>query len=113
MKLAIDKQECPAIAHFFIRPKWEGGTISKSELLDHMLLMLWDALFLSQSLNWTRLGVANTPSDEALELARWYLRGQTIGSTPIFDGICAQCGCLLHGHQNQHLVNGFEMRHLL
>ena len=52
---------------------------------------------MSQSVQWTEDGVANLASDEALELARWFLRGQSIGSKPIFDGICAMCGTLLHG----------------
>ena len=67
-----------------------------------MLIVLWDALFLSQSEDWCRRGVANTKADETLELARWFLRGQKVGSTPIFNGICSQCGTLLHGDINKN-----------
>ena len=54
-----------------------------------MLLCLFDALFLKQSDHWSRVGVANTPADETPELAKWFMKGQHVGSKPIFDGICA------------------------
>ena len=57
------------------------------EVLDRLLLSLWDALFLSQCIQWTEDNVANLASDEANELGRWFLRGQTVGTKPIFDGI--------------------------
>ena len=79
-----------------------GAALSIEETLDRMLLVLWDGLFLAQAEAWTSSGVANLSSDETLELARWFLRGQKVGSKPIFDGICAQCGTLLHGTQNQN-----------
>ena len=63
--------------------------------------VLWDALFLDQCTKWTRDGVANLPSDECLELARWFLRGQAGSSKALVDGICAQCGALLYGAINQ------------
>ena len=72
------------------------------ETLDKMLLELWLALFLAKSDHWSRAGVANTPADEAFELGRWFLRGQAIGAKPIFDGLCARCGGLLYGEQNQN-----------
>ena len=37
------------------------------------------------------------PADETPEIARWFMKGQSIGSKPIFDGICSMCGTLLHG----------------
>ena len=75
--------------------------LSIEEVLDRLLLSLWDALFLSQSIQWTEDNVANLPSDEANELARWFLRGQAVGAKPIFDGICAMCGALLFGSEAQ------------
>ncbi len=35
--------------------------------------------------------------DETPELAKWFMRGQAVGSKPIFDGICTMCGTLLCG----------------
>ena len=62
-----------------------------------LLLTLWDALFLVQSEQWSERGVANIAVDETPELAKWFMRGQAVGSKPIFDGICAMCGTLLYG----------------
>ena len=70
--------------------------LSIEETLDRLLLSLWDALFLTQCEGWTADNVANLSSDEALELARWWLKGQSVGSKPLFDGICSMCGTLLH-----------------
>ena len=74
--------------------------MTKAKLLDNLLLVLSDALFLAQSEAWTKRKVANLPADETYELARWFLLGQNVGNNPIFDAICAQCGALLHGVQN-------------
>ena len=46
--------------------------------------------------------MANLSSNEALELARWWLKGQSVGSKPLFDGICSMCGTLLHDLSNGH-----------
>ena len=48
-------------------------------LLDRMLLALHDALWLQKSDEWSRQGVANLPQDETPELARWFMRGRTVG----------------------------------
>ena len=79
--------------------------ISREKLFDNMLLCLFDALFLKQSEEWSK--VSNTPADETPELAKWFMKGQAVGSKPIFDGLCAQCGTLLHGliGQNSALSN--------
>ena len=58
--------------------------LSIEEVLDRLLLSLLDALFLTQSIQWTENNVANLGSDEANELARWFLRGQAVGTKPIF-----------------------------
>eukprot|EP00973_Karenia_brevis_P083351 11560154-Karenia_brevis.AAC.1 len=79
-----------------IAQTWKEGRLSVEDALDRMLLVLWDGLFMAQAQAWTENNVANLPSDETRELARWFLRGQQVGSKPIFDGICAQCGTLLH-----------------
>ena len=58
--------------------------------------MLWDALFLSACEAWTKQEVTNTTAQEALELGYWFNRGQRISQKPLFEGICAMCGCLLY-----------------
>ena len=75
--------------------------LSKEELLDKMLLVLFDALFLAQSEEWTHRNVANAPADETYELARYWSLGQNVGKNPIFDGMCSMCGALLYGVQNK------------
>ena len=60
--------------------------LSKESLLDKMLLCLFDALFLKQSVDWTARGVANLPADETPEIAKWFMKGQKVGAKPIFDG---------------------------
>ena len=45
---------------------------SIADIFDRMLLVLWDALFLDQCVAWTKAGVSNLPSDECLELGRWF-----------------------------------------
>ena len=47
---------------------------SIADIFDRMLLVLWDALFLDQCVAWTKAGVSNLPSDECLELGRWFCR---------------------------------------
>ena len=76
--------------------------LTKEKFLDNMLLCLFDALFLKQSEEWSNKQVANVPADETPELAKWFMKGQAIGAKPIFDGMCAQCGTLLHGTIGQH-----------
>ena len=79
--------------------------ISINECLDRLLLVLWDALMLTMSEEWTRKGVANLACCEAPELARYFLAGLQVGSRPPFDGICSMCGALLHGLLQQSQGN--------
>eukprot|EP00973_Karenia_brevis_P096384 12431531-Karenia_brevis.AAC.1 len=88
-----------------IAKHWPKGELTIGETLDRMLLVLWDGLFMKQAQTWTDNSVANLKCDETFELARWFLWGHQIGSKPLFDGICAQCGALLHGNQNQNCAN--------
>jgi hypothetical protein len=60
--------------------------LSQSECLDRLLLVLWDALMLNMSEEWTRGGVANLHACEAPELARYFILGLNVGSKPLFDG---------------------------
>ena len=79
--------------------------LSQSECLDRLLIVLWDALFLTMSEAWTTKKVANLHRCEAPELARYFILGLHVGSKPLFDGICAMCACLLHGNLQQHGSN--------
>ena len=90
-----------------IRKFADDLALSKEQLFDKMMVVLWDALFLRQCEDWTNRKVANLRQDETLELARWFLWGQAVGDKAIFDGICSQCGTLLHGeiHKRSSLSN--------
>ena len=72
------------------------------EILDRMLLCLYDALLLESSDRWSRAGVANLKVDETPEIARWFNEGIRVGSKPIFDGICSMCAALLYGDVDAH-----------
>ena len=65
-------------------------------------IRLWDGLFFEQSRSWTQAKVANLNCDETAQIARWFLLGIDLGSQPLFDGLCACCATLLHGHQHDH-----------
>ena len=67
------------------------------EIRDKLLLTLWDALFLSTSEQWTNDGVANATASEALDIGWWFQKGQIQSRKPLFEAICAMCGCLLYG----------------
>ena len=72
------------------------------EILDRMLLCLYDAVLLAHSDHWSRTGVANLKVDETPEIARWFNDGIRVGSKPIFDGICSMCAALLYGDVDGH-----------
>ena len=68
-------------------------------ILDYMLLVLWDALFLDQCIRWTQQKVTNLPVDHTLELGRYFRLGLNVGQEGIFTGLCAMhaaaiVGCL-------------------
>ena len=88
-----------------IADNWAPTALSAEEVLDYLLLVLHDALFLQQSDEWTREGKANLRADDTLDLAHWFLKGQSAGAKPMFDGICAFCGSWLRGDQNQHTAS--------
>ena len=68
------------------------------EILANLLVLLWDALFLTACENWTEQQVSNTTPADAMELGMWFNRGQEMGRESLFTGICAMCGVLLHQH---------------
>jgi hypothetical protein len=66
------------------------------EMRDRLLLCLWDAMFLSACERWTTEAVTNITPSDALELGYWFQRGQQNSKKPLFEGLCAMCGCLLY-----------------
>ena len=68
-------------------------------ILDYLLLVLWDALFLDQCIRWTQQKVTNLTVDRTLELGRYFRLGLEVGKEGIFTGLCAMhlaasFGCL-------------------
>ena len=76
-----------------IAQNWLPTPLDMKDLLDHMLLILWRALFRAKSEEWTHRGVANLGPRRTMELGRWWLKGQAVAKKPLFDGMCAFCGC--------------------
>ncbi len=72
------------------------------EMFDKMALVLYDQLSLELADEWSRKGKANLPSSDTNDLARYFLIGMNIGQRPIFENICANCGCFLSGIVNAH-----------
>ena len=58
-------------------------------ILDYLLLVLWDALFLDQCIRWTQQKVTNLSVDRTLELGRYFRLGLNVGEEGIFTGLCA------------------------
>jgi hypothetical protein len=76
------------------KPQPADGT---QAILDHMLLTLWDALFLDECIRWTKQKVTNLTVDRTLTMARYFLMGLEVGKEPLFTGLCAMCANLLYG----------------
>ena len=70
---------------------------SKEALLDRLLLVLYDSIFLDACLTWTAKKVSNLHCAETPQLARYFLKGLSVGDAPIFRGLCAFCARLLSG----------------
>ena len=80
----------------------EENGYTMQEVFDRMLLPLYDALLLRMALQWSKDRVTNLHVCQVYEVAKWWMLGMQVGSAPIFDGVCAQCGCLLHGKQYEN-----------
>jgi hypothetical protein len=66
-------------------------------------LMLTDVAFLlwlAQCRKWQDTGLAWTSNEQITSAMAYYMKGQRLGEQPVFDGLCSQCGSLLHGHLN-------------
>ena len=46
--------------------------------------------------------MANTTADAAVDLGRWFARGQAIGRKPLYDGMCAFCAGWLYGTERSN-----------
>ena len=73
--------------------KFDAST--QEAILDRLLLVLFDALFLDASLTWTARNVSNLHCSETLPIAKYFLRGLSVGDAPLFSGMCAFCARLL------------------
>ena len=73
------------------------GVPTRESILDKLLLVCFDALFLDSCLTWTERGVSNLHCSETLPLAKYFIRGLSVGDAPLFKGMCAYCGRLVTG----------------
>ena len=55
---------------------------TQEAILDRLLLVLFDALFLDASLTWMARNVLNLHRSETLPLAKYFLRGLSVGDAP-------------------------------
>ena len=83
-----------------LRSDGEQRCLSLSEVFDILLLEVGFVLWYEQVSRWNVRDLAWTSEDMIVEAIRYYLLGQNVGSTPIFDGICSFCGALLYGYMN-------------
>ena len=80
----------------------ERAERSADDIFNDLLLLLWTYLFFQCCESWRDKGVCNLASARVPYLASWFLRGQDVAARPLANGICARCGELLRGDQNQH-----------
>jgi hypothetical protein len=85
-----------------IAASWATGPLDTACMFERMMLVLWDTLMLAASERWTQRGVANLNHERTYLLAKSFLRGQAVGRRALEDGMCAYCGALLRGVQNDN-----------
>ena len=73
--------------------KFDAST--QEQILDRLLLVCFDALFLDAALTWTARSVSNLHCSETLPIAKYFIRGLSVGDKPLFRGMCAYCARLL------------------
>ena len=66
-----------------------------------MCLDLGQLLWQEQCHLWTCMKKAWISESRVLSCVRFYLQGQRVGDSPVFDGMCAYCGHLLYGPVNR------------
>ena len=76
--------------------------LNQQELLDELLLALWDALHLDLAIEWSAAGVANVPSRLAFGMGRYFMKGLDVAADPVFTGICGNCANLLYGQETDN-----------
>ena len=85
----------PALTVKVIAASKKIDASTQEAILDRLLLVLFDALFLDASLTWTARNVSNLHCSETLPIAKYFLRGLSVGDAPLFSGMCAFCARLL------------------
>ena len=85
----------PALTVKFIAATKKFEAPSQEAILDRLLLVLFDALFLDASLTWTTRNVSNLHCSETLPIAKYFLNGLSVGDAPLFSGMCSFCARLL------------------
>ena len=90
------------------KPQPTDGT---QAVLDHMLLTLWDALFLDDCIRWTKQQVTNLTVDRTLTMARYFLMGLEVGKEPLFTGLCAMCANVLYGSYSGRGISNCRAGH--
>eukprot|EP00973_Karenia_brevis_P013646 1852642-Karenia_brevis.AAC.1 len=68
-----------------IAASWTPEPLKQDEMLEAMLLVLWDTMILTASERWTKRGVANLSHERTHLLAHCFLRGQAVGAQPLHD----------------------------
>ena len=76
---------------------WKINASTTEALLDKLLLVCFDALFLDSAITWTARSVSNLHCSETLPIAKYFIRGLAVGDRPLFNGMCAFCARLLTG----------------
>ena len=90
------------------KPQPAEGT---QAVLDHMLLTLWDALFLDDCIRWTKQKVTNLTVGYTLVLTKYFMMGLEVGKEPLFTGLCAMCANLLYGSASGHGISNCKAGH--
>ena len=78
---------------------------SLSDIMNLLLLEPGTMLWYNQTLQWQRANKAWAAESKIRGAIRWYLHGQRVGATPIFNGICSHCGQLLYGTIGSGMCN--------
>ena len=79
----------------------DGTPLNAADCVTRLLLDLGFIMWQKQCMQWQRGGKAWTTESKIAGAIRYFLKGLHVGETPVFDGICAFCGVLLHGHLNE------------
>ena len=87
----------PAMNVKVMSASWRIDASTPEAILDRLLLVLFDALFLDSCLTWTARNVSNCHCSETLPLAKYFIQGLCVGDAPLFRGMCAFCARLLTG----------------